>query len=326
MSIRVLAVANWNLDRQPTSWAIQRVRALEAAGVEVEVLWEDCIDEPRGYLRLWRSLDERLRRGRVDLLAPLYGSFLGLLCTLQRRVPCVVSFAGSDLNGRVTPGRISVHSLCRPASQLAAMLAAGVSVCNPDMADSLWWPKARREAHVIPDGVDTRRFRPRPREEARRMRGLPATGVRAIFVATQAASRPYKRLPLAIAAVARLPGVVLEVVEDLPFDEMPIAYAAADALLMTSLDEGSPNCVKEALACGVPIVSVDVGDVRQMISGLHNCTIAPADPEALASALLAVTADGRGCPDGPARIARDYSLDAIMQKFVRFFEEALSQQ
>jgi glycosyltransferase involved in cell wall biosynthesis len=323
MSIRLLAVANWDFDKQRTSWAVQRIRAFEAAGVEVDVLWEDCIEKPQGYFRLWRRLDERLQRDRVDLVAPLYGSFLGLLCTLQRRVPCVVSFAGSDLNGRVTPGRITVHSLCRPASQVAAVLAAGVSVCNPDMADSLWWPKARRDAQVIPDGIDTRRFRPRPRGEARRIRKLPATGSRVIFVATQAASRPYKRLPLATAAVARLPGVALDVVDSLPFDEMPIAYAAADALLLTSLDEGSPNCVKEALACGVPVVSVDVGDVRTMISGLSNCRIAPADPDALACALKTVTADGRGCPEGPARIERDYSLDAITGRFVRFFEEVL---
>jgi glycosyltransferase involved in cell wall biosynthesis len=324
MPIRLLVIANWNLDQQPTTWAIQRIRALEAAGVSVELLWRDCIQDPRGYLRLWRALDERLKRGDVDLVAPLYGSFLGLLCTLQRRVPCALSFAGSDLNGRVTPGRITLHSLCRPASQLSTVLAAGVSVCNPDMADSLWWPPARRQAQVIPDGVDTLRFRPLPRDEARRIRKLPAEGARVVFVATQAASRPYKRLSLAQAAVARLPGVVLEVVEAVPFDEMPAAYAAADALLLTSLDEGSPNCVKEALACGVPVVSVDVGDVRQMISGLRNCVIAPATPEALASALKAVIADGRRCPEGPARIARDYSLDAVTGKFLQFFEAVLS--
>jgi glycosyltransferase involved in cell wall biosynthesis len=93
---------------------------------------------------------------------------------------------------------------------------------------------------------------------------------------------------------------------------------------MTSLDEGSPNCVKEALACGVPVVSVDVGDVRKMISGLSNCSIVPATPEALAAALETVIADGRGCPEGPARIERDYSLEAITGRFVRFFEEVLA--
>ena len=49
---------------------------------------------------------------------------------------------------------------------------------------------------------------------------------------------------------------------------------AVDCFLMTSNTEGSPQVIKEALACGCPIVSVDVGDVKQQIKGVDGCCIA----------------------------------------------------
>jgi hypothetical protein len=139
-TMRILAVANWGAGAPANSWASQRVEALRRAGVEVELLAEECVADRGGYLRLWRALDRRLRGGRFDLVAPLYGSLLGLMCAAQRHVPCVISFAGSDLNAR---------ALSQPVSQLSAMLARTVSVHNPRMREALWWPPARRRAHVL---------------------------------------------------------------------------------------------------------------------------------------------------------------------------------
>jgi glycosyltransferase involved in cell wall biosynthesis len=108
-----------------------------------------------------------------------------------------------------------------------------------------------------------------------------------------------------------------------PFFAMPLVYASSDALLVTSEVEGSPNCVKEALACGVPVVTVEVGDVTEMLAGLTNCRVVEADAGALAVALSAVFADGRGCPDGPARVQARYSLAAAAARFVGLFQSAL---
>jgi glycosyltransferase involved in cell wall biosynthesis len=319
--MRVLAVINWDPAEKPTTWAAQRLEGLRRAGVEGELLAEECVSRRRGYWRLWKALRRRLRRERFDLVVPLYGSLLGLLCAAQRRVPCVVSFAGSDLNG--TPERRSLEALCVPASQLSSVLARAVSVHTPRMRQRLWWPPARRSAAVLFDGTDVARFVPRSPAEARRRRGLPERGARVLFVATRVGDRPGKRLGLARAAVARLEGVELEVVSDVPFAEMPFVYASADVLVLTSFAEGAPNCVKEALACAIPVVAVDVGDVREVLDGLTNCAVVPPDAEALARALAAAIADGRGCPDGPARIAARYSLDAAGRRFADFFAAAL---
>jgi glycosyltransferase involved in cell wall biosynthesis len=60
---------------------------------------------------------------------------------------------------------------------------------------------------------------------------------------------------------------------------------AADGLVMTSFTEGSPQVIKEAMACGCPIVSVDVGDVKEITDGIDGCYIAERTPESIASCL-----------------------------------------
>ena len=61
----------------------------------------------------------------------------------------------------------------------------------------------------------------------------------------------------------------------------------ADCLVMTSVSEGSPQAVKEALSCGLPVVSVDVGDVASMLKDVPFCAVtATRDPQSLAAAVV----------------------------------------
>ena len=318
--LRVLAVANWDFYGDPTPWAVARLEALRRADALVDLLQEDCVTDRRGFLRLWRALDDRLARCDYDVVAPLYGSVLGLLCAAQRRVPCALSLAGSDLNGEPrADGRLGFGALpSRAASHLASVLARGTSVRTRAMRDALLWPPARAGAEVIPSGVDLARFAPLDRAEARRRLRLPPEGRRVVFVGSEA--RPVKRLELARAAVALLDGVTLDIVDRRPHDEMPLVYAAADALVLTSYREGSPNCVKEALACAIPVVGVDVGDLREVLGGLTNCAVVAAEPVPIAAALGRALADGRGCPEGPAAMAERHSIDAMARRFLRFYE------
>ena len=74
-------------------------------------------------------------------------------------------------------------------------------------------------------------------------------------------------------------------------DQVNALMYNCDALLMTSMTEGSPQVIKEAMACGCPIVSVDVGDVAERTSGVEGCYVVPSrDPKDIAQALLQATA------------------------------------
>jgi glycosyltransferase involved in cell wall biosynthesis len=142
-------------------------------------------------------------------------------------------------------------------------------------------------AHVIPSGLDFRLFRPIPRDEARRQLGLPPDKRLVLFVGDPAL--PRKRYDLAQEAVAilnrTLPAELL-LAWGAPHDDIPLFMNACDAFVFTSLQEGSPNVVKEALACNVPVVSVRVGDVPLRLKDVAGCELCADDrPETIAAAL-----------------------------------------
>ena len=93
-------------------------------------------------------------------------------------------------------------------------------------------------------------------------------------------------------AARLLPGARLEVLDGaVPAGRIVTYMNAADCLLLTSDSEGSPNVVKEALACDLPVVSVDVGDVRERVAGVTPGAVVGRDPEALGAALAAILRD-----------------------------------
>jgi glycosyltransferase involved in cell wall biosynthesis len=104
--------------------------------------------------------------------------------------------------------------------------------------------------------------------------------------------------------------------------EVPIWMNASDALLLTSVHEGSPTVVKEALACSVPVVSVDVGDVGERIEGIAGCHLSSPQPEALAAKLMLVRqAD---CRVSAQAKVQELSLQTIALRLDRFYRETLS--
>jgi glycosyltransferase involved in cell wall biosynthesis len=119
-----------------------------------------------------------------------------------------------------------------------------------------------------------------------------------------------------------MPGVELVLGWGVPHDRMPYLMNAADALIFTSLQEGSPNAVKEALACNLPVVSVPVGDVAERLRGVSNCELVQEDdPDALATALERVLQRG-GRSDGRTAVA---NLDerVIAQRVINVYTRAV---
>ncbi len=149
---------------------------------------------------------------------------------------------------------------------------------------------------ILPTGVDPTVFHPVPRALARKRLGWPDAGRVVLFNAGHDAK--VKRLDLAMAAVERarrdVPDLRLEILDGtLQPALVPDLMNAADCLLLTSVSEGSPTVVQEALACDLPVVSVVVGDVAQRLQGVSDCMVVACDAAALGRALARIVESPR---------------------------------
>ncbi|MBO4600070.1 MAG: glycosyltransferase family 4 protein [Bacteroidales bacterium] len=147
---------------------------------------------------------------------------------------------------------------------------------------------------VIPNGVNLEQFAIVETDEARRRCGFEEGKKYVIWCSHP--SRGEKKYPLAQQAVSRLndPNVVLYPVFDKSHDEVVNYMCAADVLLLTSVCEGSPNVIKEAMACNCPVVSTDVGDVKWVTEGVEGTCVVPyGDVDGLAKGIAAAISYGK---------------------------------
>lgn len=266
---------------------IQRqIESLRRLGVQVDVMPIGGKKNSLNYVRLiGRLLHRKIPRG-FDLVHAHYG-LTGFFARFQRKLPLVVTYRGSDVFGIVgsnfqytLKGRIIVMLSLR-----AARWADGVIAVSRKISERI---PARVPVHIIPSGVDLDRFRPLSRQETREILGLPGEDRLVLFAANP--REPRKRFDLAQDAVNRLRGQGLDDVKlifpyPVPPDRMPLYMNACNVLLLTSLHEGSPNVVKEALACNLPVVSTAVGDVPELLAGLEGCFLCGFSAEEIAAKL-----------------------------------------
>jgi teichuronic acid biosynthesis glycosyltransferase TuaC len=236
------------------------------------------------------------RRPRYELVHAIAGEAL-FTAVGYLRAPVLATFRGSDLLGspRRNAGVPLQWRLRRTLLRQLARLTAGTVTVSSELERRLP-PSVRAHNAVIPTGVDRRRFVPMDRDEARSSLGWPLDERIALFAAEP--TRPEKNHWLAEAAVEtaarELPSLRLRVVTGFPPEQMPTLMSAADCLLLTSSVEGSPNVVKEALACNLPVISTDVGDVTDLLTGVRPSAVCRPVAAELARALL-------HCVDPPRR-------------------------
>ncbi len=259
-------------------------------------------DYVRFYGRVLRASAES-----IDLVHANYG-LTAPMALAQPRRPVVLSFWGSDLSGRV--GQLS---------RQCARRADAVIVMSEQMAGML-----PVDAHVIPHGVDLSVFRPASQRMAREAVGWRHEQKHVLF--PYAKQRPVKNYPRAAAvvkAVERELGepVPLQTLHGVDHERMPDYMNAADALLVTSHHEGSPNAVKEALACNLPVVSTAVGDVAERLDGVNPSFVCETD-EALQAGLLAVL--GRGERSNGRQAVEPLGIDRMGKRLRTVYDSVLS--
>lgn len=226
----------------------------------------------RGYLKNVRPLRKYLDEHSYDAIHAHY-SLTAFVASLAGAKPLAVSLMGSDVKAAGW-----YKFIIRLFTWLFRWKA--IIVKSNDMYRDL----GIKRAIVIPNGVNMDCFKPMDKEECQKRLGWNSMKKHILFPAN--AARLEKDYPLAEAAVKLIPCVELHAFDQTPNEATPYWYNAADVVLMTSKWEGSPNAIKEAMACSRPIVTTDVGDVAERTNGVEGCYVATTrEPEELASLL-----------------------------------------
>lgn len=212
---------------------------------------------------------------------------------------------------------------------------------------------SRFPVEVIPNGIDTRAYCPRPKAACRTSLGLPPEACVLLFVAGTATNprKGFDYLHSALQRVARTEQssrlLILTVGRHTPFRTTPpehvhlgVAtndlflaqiYSASDALVIPSLQDNLPNTVLEAMACGTPVIGFDTGGIPDMVRHGRNGLLAKCgDAEDLSEKIVQAIR----VPDALSNMGREareiavaeYRQDIVARRFVKLYEQVLERR
>ncbi len=306
--MKVLIVAN-NKPGQFSPFVSEQVEALKKLGVEFDFFGVGGKGF-NGYLSNLPSLKKKIHVFQPDLLHAHYG-LSGMLANLQRTVPVVTTYHGSDIHSR---------GLNLSMSRITARYSAYNIFVSPWLLELAAYKEDNK--CVIPCGVDTTTFTPVERTEARKQLGWNENEQIVLFAG--AFDNDVKNSPLAKETVALVPNAKLVELRGYTREQVNLLINAANCLLMTSHREGSPVVIKEAMACGTPIVSVDVGDVKNVVSGVSGCFLSAYDANDIAVNIRQALSF-KSKTNGPQRIIeKGLSNEIIAHQILEIYQKVIS--
>lgn len=297
------------------------MESLQAAGVKVKVGLITSRTSPIPILKNIDRLSTEIKAFQPDIIHCHYGSMVGWIGirAANDNYPVVVSFCGDDLLG--TPNRGGLwrlrESLAIKLSKITANKVDQIIVKSNNLFDTLS-NRQQAKTHIIPNGIDADFFYPVPdKSVARKKLGWALDEFVVFFNSSQGTNRAVKNPELAYETIKILKEkdlkIRMEDVSNLDALAFRDRLVASDCLLVTSLHEGSPNIVKEALASNVPVVSVDCGDVKMRLQTVNAGGVFKYDAADLARGITQVM-EFKGEFNGRATFFEQQLSEAVIAK------------
>ena len=263
--MKVLIVCSGN-SGNIAPFIIEQGKSLEMAGIQVEyfsIKGKGIL----GYLKNLKPLKQRIAKHNPVLIHAHYG-LSGLLANLQRKVPVITTYHGSDIN-------VSKNFIF---SKLSIALSKHNIFVSEKIANKA---NVKRNFSIIPCGVDLNVFYPMDKIACRKALNLNSEDKIVLF--SSSFDNYVKNYPLAKAAVNILKDKTkLQELKNLSRDKVNAYINACDVAVLSSFSEGSPQFIKEVLACNCPIVSTDVGDIKWCIGDTEGCYLTSFEPKDVA--------------------------------------------
>jgi glycosyltransferase involved in cell wall biosynthesis len=242
---------------------------------------------------VWRARQENKLPNSI--VHAQYGSLTALAAALSaKNSPLIISYGGSDVFGVGAQGLkwILRDWLTRQAGWLATWRCQAIIVKSKELFDSLP-SRVNKKAFIIPNGVRTDIFFPTNKNKCREQLGWDCNRPYIIFTPGRANNVIVKNSVLAIKVCEyvkkKLPDTEMQFIVDKKPNEVALMMNAADCLLLTSLHEGSPNVVKESMACNLPVITINVGDVSERLINVKPSKVVQSyDCEEIGNAVIEI--------------------------------------
>jgi len=237
-----------------------------------------------GYIRAIIQLRKYLKLKKYDIIHAHYALSGWVALLAKKRTPILISLMGDDAYGTYDEhGKVKILSyLLILTSKLLQPFVSAIIVKSKNIYKTVWF---KNKTAIIPNGVDINQFIKIDKKIARNKLNLPIEKKMVVYLANPKESR--KNIVLAKKAIN------ISDMEDsflVPYpikhEDIAMMLSAADVLLSTSTAEGSSNLIKEAMSCGCPIVSTDVGDVQWVLGNTEGCFLTSFDPKDVSLKLL----------------------------------------
>jgi len=308
--MKVLFVRSGNNGIDPIS--SMQGKSLERLGIQL--VYYDIIGKGvTGYLKNIFSLSKYVKLHKPDIIHAHY-SFSGFIISLlDRKIHKGVSLMGSDV--------LNANKIKKKIIKLFSRYWSFIIVKSKQMAEL----SRDLNPFILPNGVDLQIFNPMDRGLSREKLNWDNNHNHVLFGACP--ERREKNYPLAdsVINILKKNGYPVEIhyLCNIDLENIKLYYNAADMLLLTSIYEGSPNVVKEALACNCPIISTDVGDVRDLLHDIEGCFVTTYDPEEIANKCIEIINRGYVEIQGHKYIKERLSSEVIASKLVKIYKKVL---
>ncbi len=270
---------------------------------------------------------------RADLVHAQYGSLTSFLAWMgSGRKPLIISFGGSDLLGLGANDWKSKlrNKITFRLGLLAAQKAIQLIVKSENLFNTL--PNyLKNKATIVSNGINTKIFSPQNKLDARQRLGWMENGKYIIFTPSRANNIVVKNLKLAEAVLSfvqrKHANTKLELILDKSPEEVALMMNAADCLLLTSLHEGSPNVIKEAMACCLPVVTVNVGDVAARLTHVSPSFVVDSyNVEEIADSVVEILTINKRSNGAEEIIAQKLSEEIVAEKIINLYQEVLTEK
>jgi|TARA_B110000914_G_scaffold67175_1_gene58691 glycosyltransferase involved in cell wall biosynthesis len=303
--MRILIVASGNT-KAVSPFIIEQVESLKKIDIHIEYFlikgkgWT-------GYLKSLSKLKKKIKNKKFNLIHAHYG-LSGLLATLQRKIPVIITFHGSDINinknykwsfiaSRLSSKNIFVHK--DQPKKLKVML---------------------NEKDIIPCGINLKIFQPKDKVALRKKLNWDQNKVYILF--SSSFDKPVKNVNLAYKSTQNIKNSELIELKNYTKIELSNLMNAADLLLVTSFSETGPLIVKEAIACNCPVVSTDVGDVKEIIVKRKNSFVTSYNPKEIEAVIKKVIKLKKPVPKDELTL-QEYDLNYAAQRIKVVYQECL---